>query len=35
MHPAAVKAMKDTIKQLLAGKLTKEDILPNWVSAKT
>ena len=35
MHPAAVKAMKDTINQLLAGKLAKDEIFPNWVSAKT
>ena len=35
MHPAAVKAMKDTINQLLIGKLTKDEIFPNWFSAKT
>jgi acetyl-CoA decarbonylase/synthase complex subunit delta len=35
MHPAAVKAIKDTVKQMLTGRITKENIFPKWISART
>jgi acetyl-CoA decarbonylase/synthase complex subunit delta len=34
MHPAAVKALKDTVKQLLSGKSTTVDSFAEWVSAR-
>jgi acetyl-CoA decarbonylase/synthase complex subunit delta len=35
MHPAAVKAVKDTIKQLTNGGAVSINQVAEWVSAKT
>jgi acetyl-CoA decarbonylase/synthase complex subunit delta len=34
MHPAAVKALKDTVKQLLSGSHADDRRFSEWVSAK-